>query len=171
MIVARHDSPVGPLLLAGDGVSLQIIGFQSGKGRVTASASWHERPDAFPDVRRQLDEYFAGTRRTFDFPLAPAGTPFQLQVWEALLQIPYGETWSYRQLAAAVGNVQAVRAVGLANGRNPLPIVIPCHRVIGSNGSLTGYGGGLATKQALLALERRWVSNGGQLDLWLSDPA
>ena len=120
---------------------------------------------------RQLDEYFAGTRREFDLPLAPDGTPFQLRVWQALQTIPYGGTWSYRELAAAVGNVQAVRAVGLANGRNPLPIVIPCHRVIGSDGSLTGYGGGLPTKRSLLALEHRVLANAGQLDLALDGPA
>lgn len=171
MIYARHESPVGPLLLAGDGVALKVIGFSAGKGKVEAGASWQERRDAFQAVMRQLDGYFAGTRRDFDLPLAPEGTPFQLRVWEALRTIPYGRTWSYRELAAAVGNVQAVRAVGLANGRNPLPIVIPCHRVIGSDGSLTGYGGGLPVKRALLALERRVLANAGQLDLALDGPA
>jgi len=171
MIYARHESPVGPLLLAGDGVALKVIGFSAGKGRVDADAAWQERRDAFVEVMRQLDEYFAGTRRDFDLPLAPEGTPFQLRVWQALQTIPYGKTWSYRELAAAVGNVQAVRAVGLTNGRNPLPIVIPCHRVIGSDGSLTGYGGGLPTKRALLALERRVLANAGQLDLALDGPA
>ena len=170
MIYARHESPVGPLLLAGDGVALKVIGFSEGKGRVDVQAGWQERRDAFADAIRQLDEYFAGARRDFELPLAPDGTPFQLRVWQALLAIPYGATWSYRELAAAVGNVQAVRAVGLANGRNPLPIVIPCHRVIGSDGSLTGYGGGLATKRALLALEHRVLANAGQLDLALDGP-
>jgi methylated-DNA-[protein]-cysteine S-methyltransferase len=163
----RHDSPVGPLLLAGDGVGLKIIGFASGKSRVEPGAEWEERREAFADAVLQLDEYFAGTRREFQLRLAPDGTTFQMQVWQTLTRIPYGETWSYRDLATALGNVQAVRAVGLANGRNPLPIVIPCHRVIGADGSLTGYGGGLPIKTALLALERRVVSKGGQLDLLL----
>lgn len=171
MIYARHESPVGPLLLAGDGVVLKVIGFDAGKGRVDPGTGWQECRDAFPDVMRQLDEYFAGTRREFELSLAPDGTPFQLRVWQALQTIPYGETWSYRELAAAVGNVQAVRAVGLANGRNPLPIVVPCHRVIGSDGSLTGYGGGLPTKRALLALEHRVLAKAGQLDLALDGPA
>ena len=102
----------------------------------------------------QLTAYFKGTLRQFDVPVAPHGTSFQQQVWSALLQIPYGETLSYGELARRLGNPKAVRAVGLANGANPISVIIPCHRVIGSNGSLVGYGGGLATKQALLALER-----------------
>jgi methylated-DNA-[protein]-cysteine S-methyltransferase len=106
------------------------------------------------EVVSQLEEYFEGKRRAFDLPLAPQGTPFQQRVWRALLDIPYGETISYGELASRIGNKAASRAVGLANGSNPLPIVIPCHRVIGSNGKLTGYGGGLPIKQQLLALER-----------------
>ena len=102
----------------------------------------------------ELREYFAGERRTFTVPLAPAGTPFQLRVWRALLEIPYGETTSYGELAQRLGQPTASRAVGLANGSNPIPVIIPCHRVIGANGSLTGYGGGLPIKQRLLALER-----------------
>jgi O-6-methylguanine DNA methyltransferase len=101
----------------------------------------------------QLEEYFQGKRKTFDLPLTPRGTAFQQRVWQTLCQIPFGATWSYGQLARAVGNPAASRAVGLANGKNPLPIVIPCHRVIGANGRLTGFGGGLPTKAALLALE------------------
>ena len=112
------------------------------------------RDDAFDDVTTQLTEYFAGRRQTFELPLAPEGTPFQQRVWSALLGVPYGETISYGELAARIGRRSASRAVGLANGSNPLPIVIPCHRVIGSNGKLTGYGGGLAIKERLLALER-----------------
>ncbi len=115
---------------------------------------WEQRDDAFDDVGTQLMEYFDGRRRQFDLPLAPNGTPFQQRVWKALLDIPYGETISYGELAARIGRRSASRAVGLANGSNPLPIVIPCHRVIGSNGKLTGYGGGLAIKERLLALER-----------------
>ena len=103
----------------------------------------------------QLRSYFAGEREEFDLPLAPEGTPFQQEVWRRLCEIPYGETISYGELARRIGNPQASRAVGLANGSNPIPIVIPCHRVIGSNGKLTGYGGGLPIKEKLLALERK----------------
>jgi methylated-DNA-[protein]-cysteine S-methyltransferase len=105
-------------------------------------------------VERQLREYFQGKRTAFDLKLHPKGTPFQKAVWKALAAIPYGETRSYGEIAKAVGNPAAVRAVGLANGRNPLPIVVPCHRVIGANGHLVGYGGGLPVKQALLDRER-----------------
>jgi methylated-DNA-[protein]-cysteine S-methyltransferase len=101
----------------------------------------------------QLAAYFAGERTDFDLPLSPSGTPFQLSVWRALLSIPYGETISYRELARRIGNAKAVRAVGAANGRNPIPIIVPCHRVIGADGSLTGYGGGLPRKRLLLELE------------------
>jgi methylated-DNA-[protein]-cysteine S-methyltransferase len=115
---------------------------------------------------RQLREYFAGERRDFDLPLEPAGTPFQLTVWDALRGIPYAETINYGQLAVRVGNPTASRAVGLANGRNPISIVVPCHRVIGANGSLTGYGGGLDRKRTLLDLERRTA--GAERDSQLS---
>lgn len=104
-------------------------------------------------TQQQLDEYFAGQRQQFELPLAPQGTPFQLQVWQALSAIPYGKTWSYAQLAEHIGNPRSVRAVGAANGKNPIAIIIPCHRVIGANGSLVGFGGGLATKEKLLVLE------------------
>ncbi|HEX8616434.1 MAG TPA: methylated-DNA--[protein]-cysteine S-methyltransferase [Thermoanaerobaculia bacterium] len=106
-------------------------------------------------VVTQLREYFAGTRKTFDIELAPKGTPFQLDVWKALCDIPYGETITYAELARRIGRPNAVRAVGAANGANPIPVIVPCHRVIGSNGTLTGYGGGIAHKQFLLALEGR----------------
>lgn len=158
-------SPVGPLLLVGDGHALAGIGFSSGKGQIQRAPTWKAVPRAFDEVVRQLEQYFAGTRREFDLTLAPAGTPFQLQVWRMLQRIPYGSTWTYRDLARAIGNGGAMRAVGLANGRNPLPIVIPCHRVIGSDGSLTGFGGGLANKRSLLDLERRVAGAAGQLDL------
>jgi methylated-DNA-[protein]-cysteine S-methyltransferase len=117
------------------------------------ATGWQRHDRAFVDVATQLKEYFDGRRRVFELPLAPEGTPFQLRVWNALLEIPYGETISYGELAARIGDRSASRAVGLANGSNPLPIVIPCHRVIGSNGKLTGYGGGLPIKERLLALE------------------
>jgi methylated-DNA-[protein]-cysteine S-methyltransferase len=115
---------------------------------------WRESPDAFDDVVSQLTEYFAGHRQRFELTLAPEGTPFQLRVWRELQDVPYGVTISYGQLAARIGQPRASRAVGLANGSNPLPIVIPCHRVIGADGTLTGYGGGLPIKERLLALER-----------------
>src|SRR5690606_26909033 len=109
--------------------------------------------DVLLETRRQLEEYFAGTRRDFELPLSPQGTQFQRNVWRTLAAIPYGRTWSYRDLAQRIGRPSAMRAVGAANGRNPLPIVLPCHRVIGADGSLTGFGGGLPTKAFLLRLE------------------
>lgn len=114
------------------------------------------------EAKNQLDEYFSGKRKIFSLPLSLQGTNFQIQVWEALQTIPYGETWYYGQLAEAVGNPKACRAVGMANHRNPLPILIPCHRVIGKNGSLTGYGGGLDLKEKLLALEQRTERENGE---------
>ena len=150
----RIDSPVGPLLLAASDAGMHTIEFQDAKHPVKRSDGWLE--SGHPLLRRaeeQLGEYFAGRRRSFDLPLAPLGTPFQRKVWEALAAIPYGTTASYGQLAARVGRPSASRAVGAANGRNPLPIVLPCHRVIGANGALTGFGGGLPTKQFLLRLE------------------
>jgi methylated-DNA-[protein]-cysteine S-methyltransferase len=161
VIYRSIDSPVGGLLLARDEAGLRMIHFvgpaKAGHyqfGSVRLQADWDRRDNAFEDVVSQLEEYFEGRRRGFDLPLAPEGTAFQQRVWRSLLDIPYGETISYGELAARIGNKAASRAVGLANGSNPLPIVIPCHRVIGSNGKLTGYGGGLPIKQQLLALER-----------------
>jgi methylated-DNA-[protein]-cysteine S-methyltransferase len=147
------DTPVGRLLLARQGRSLRLINFQRDRDP-RPDARWHERADAFDDVVSQLIEYFAGRRQRFELPLAPEGTPFQQRVWRELQDIPYGVTISYGQLAARIGQPTASRAVGLANGSNPLAIVIPCHRVIGANGTLTGYGGGLPIKERLLALER-----------------
>lgn len=149
------DTPVGPLLLAGDDSALSLIGFTTGPKSMAPDPAWRHTPTAFEDARLQLGAYFAGDRQAFDLALRPQGTDFQLQVWQALSTIPYGDTWSYRELAETIGNPKAVRAVGSANGRNPLPIVVPCHRVIGSNGSLTGFGGGLENKQILLALEQQ----------------
>lgn len=149
-----HDSPVGRLLLGADAEGLRCIEFprertpaERGIACIEASLPAIER------AQRQLDEYFAGHRRSFDLTLAPHGTAFQLKVWQALCEIPYGETWSYADIAHGLGQPTATRAVGAANGRNPLPIVVPCHRVIGADGSLTGFSGGLAIKQALLELE------------------
>lgn len=147
-------SPVGPLLLAASDDGLHLIEFHAPRHPMRRGADWHEGDSALlRAARQQLGEYFAGERRRFDLPLAPQGTPFQCEVWHTLAGIPYGETISYAQLATRVGKPAAVRAVGAANGRNPLPLVLPCHRVIGSDGSLTGFGGGLPTKQFLLQLE------------------
>ena len=147
------ESPIGRLLLAGNGPGLKLIGFPSGKGMVTPDPDWIENLNCFPDAEKQLGKYFLGERRVFELELEPEGTPFQVAVLDALLQIPYGETRSYRDIAIGIGRPKAVRAVGAANGRNPLPIVIPCHRVIGANGSLIGFGGGLEAKTFLLDLE------------------
>jgi methylated-DNA-[protein]-cysteine S-methyltransferase len=147
------DSPVGRLLLAGNGLSLTRVHFQSGRRLMAPATGWIGDRAPFASVIRQLREYFAGKRREFDLPLAPRGTEFQRRVWQALRAIPYGETICYGELARRIGNPRASRAVGLANGANPLPIIVPCHRVIGADGTLTGFGGGLAIKRALLALE------------------
>jgi len=153
MLYTYVESPLGRLLLAGDGKQLQVIGFAKGSQARRAEPGWERDDTPFTAVKRQLGEYFAGERRQFELDLAPGGTPFQLSVLDELLKIPYGETCSYRDIACAIGNPKAVRAVGGANGSNPIPIVIPCHRVIGSNGSLTGFGGGLPSKRFLLELE------------------
>jgi len=148
------DSPVGPLLLAADKHGLHLIEFHTPRHPMARLAAWTEGSNPILEAtRRQLDDYFAGSRKEFDLPLAPQGTPFQTQVWHMLATISYGQTISYAQLAQRVGKPTAMRAVGAANGRNPLPIVLPCHRVIGADGSLTGFGGGLPTKQFLLQLE------------------
>ena len=149
------DTPVGKLMLAGcEDHGLRYIAFQCGQGTMAPKPEWKQSAAPFRAVQRQLREYFQGKRTTFDLTLHPKGTPFQKAVWKALAAIPYGETRSYGDIAKAVGRPAAVRAVGLANGRNPLPIVVPCHRVIGASGRLVGYGGGLAVKQALLDRER-----------------
>jgi len=154
MIFFRHlASPVGTLTLAATDDGLHAIEFPRNRHPANR-AGWTEGQHPVLDLAaRQLDEYFAATRRAFDLPLAPRGTDFQRTVWLALAGIAYGETVSYAQLAHRVGKPTAMRAVGAANGRNPLPIVLPCHRVIGADGSLTGFGGGLPTKQFLLELE------------------
>ena len=168
-------SPVGPLRLEADDQGLRQILFT--KSKPHADRAWHKISDLgeppcrlnreapqtvmreasilLQETIRQLRAYFSGRLEEFDLPLAPEGTPFQLEVWRRLCEIPYGETISYGELARRIGNPNASRAVGLANGSNPIPIIIPCHRVIGSNGKLTGYGGGLPIKEKLLALERR----------------
>ena len=152
------DSPLGPLLLAGDSKGLRRIDFPHQNRPAKPSQSWTENRAGLKDATQQLNLYFAGKLEDFDLALAPQGTAFQAEVWRRLLEIPYGETISYGELARRIGNPQASRAVGLANGSNPIPIIIPCHRVIGSNGKLTGYGGGLPIKEKLLALERRQLT-------------
>lgn len=149
----RMASPIGDLILVEDNGALLEIGFTSGARPAANPADATETRAPFVAITRQLEEYFAGKRREFDIPLAPRGTSFQQQVWQALTKIPFGTTVSYSDIAHAIGNPNAVRAVGLANGRNPIPVVIPCHRVIGKNGTLTGYGGGLPIKRKLLVLE------------------
>jgi len=152
------ESPVGPLLLAGDSNALRLVSFESSKHAAPPRPDWNQNGAAFAEVIRQLQAYFRGELEEFDVPLAMEGTEFQIRVWNALRTIPYGETISYAQLARRVGNPKAVRAVGLANGSNPIPIIVPCHRVIGSDGSLTGFGGGLSTKKKLLELENKQMS-------------
>lgn len=147
------DSPVGPLTLAGHGDTLTNLRMVD-QSHEPDRAGWEPDDDAFPDAVEQLAEYFAGERTGFDLDLELAGTEFQRRVWAALQMIPYGETRSYRDIAEQVGAPTGFRAVGLANGRNPIGIIVPCHRVIGATGSLTGYGGGLDRKRLLLELEK-----------------
>lgn len=150
---ARMFSPVGPLGIAATERGLARLEFIRGEFPPDDGNSWIESPDRIAPYRAQLEEYFAGQRRQFDFPLDLEGTEFEKRCWQVLLAIPYGETRSYADVARAVGSPKASRAVGLANGKNPVAIVVPCHRVIGANGSLTGYGGGLDVKRRLLQLE------------------
>jgi methylated-DNA-[protein]-cysteine S-methyltransferase len=147
-----YQSPLGPLTLIGGPAGLHAIHFPGRAGRLDPS---HHRPRAFPEAEDQLEQYFAGERTEFDLDLVLAGTGFQRRVWDELQRIPFGTTVSYLELAEAIGRADRVRAVGGAVGRTPVPIVVPCHRVLGSDGSLTGYGGGLQRKQALLDLEAR----------------
>ena len=154
MLYTIHDSPIGELLLLGDGEALHGLYMQGGRKPVKIRPEWERRDDAFAVARGQLDEYFGGSRTAFDLPLVLHGDAFQARVWAELQRIPYGETVSYGQVARAIGAPDAARAVGLANGQNPIAVVIPCHRVIGADGSLTGYGGGLERKRLLLELEQ-----------------
>lgn len=147
---------IGTLTLAGDEYGLRHIDFEKEKKPLVIQSNWQKKNGFFTSVKAQLRDYFNGKLKQFDVPLAPMGTDFQRKVWQALCGVPYGELVSYKKIAEAVGNPQAVRAVGGANGKNPIPIIIPCHRVIGSDGSLTGFGGGLATKKRLIDLERKW---------------
>lgn len=149
------ETPIGSLLLAGDGQALSLVGFPRGKERKRHAGDWVHDASKFGDARKQLQDYFAGRLTEFTLNLAPAGTAFQCKVWTALQGIPYGETVSYGEIARRIGHPAASRAVGAANGKNPIPIIIPCHRVVGSTGKLTGFGGGLPTKVKLLQLEQQ----------------
>lgn len=156
MNYCHHPSPIGPLLLMGTDEDLTGITMQDHKRGPSVAGDWIETADlpVFVETKRQLDEYFAGSRRVFDVPLAPVGTEFQQAVWRLLLAIPFGETRSYGDLAKQLGRPGASRAVGHSNARNPISIIVPCHRVIGSSGTLTGYAGGLSRKETLLRHER-----------------
>ncbi|MBL8237431.1 MAG: methylated-DNA--[protein]-cysteine S-methyltransferase [Bryobacterales bacterium] len=144
------ETPIGPLVLAGDREALRMVRFHGHQDE-----GWTVDRAPFREAIEQLKAYFAGKLTAFDLRLAPAGTEFQVSVWRALETIPYGETTTYGAIAKQVGRPSAIRAVGAANGANPIPIIIPCHRVIGSNGKLTGFGGGLPVKELLLKLESR----------------
>ncbi|HFC04598.1 MAG TPA: methylated-DNA--[protein]-cysteine S-methyltransferase [Rhizobiales bacterium] len=149
-----YDSPIGPLLLAGTVRALHLVSFPTGSRTRQPQDGWRENAETFAPVIAQLGEYFAGTRQVFDLQLELVGTEFQKDVWRALAQIPFGETISYGEMARRVNRPKASRAVGAANGANNLPIILPCHRVIGANKTLTGFGGGLKTKEFLLRHEQ-----------------
>jgi methylated-DNA-[protein]-cysteine S-methyltransferase len=158
IIYAFHPTPIGRLLLVGDRdedgeVRLAGVSMEQHRRGPTVDPSWAEDSAAFGEVARQLDEYFDGSRTTFELALAPAGTPFQRRVWDELTRIPWGGTVTYGELAARAGHPGAARAVGAAVGRNPISILVPCHRVVGADGTLTGYAGGVGRKAYLLALE------------------
>ncbi len=159
--IAVIESPIGDLLIRADSTGVREIRFQTtmpkGKRADPSLRGKNARSGLVAETSKQLIAYFKGKLKEFDLPLSPEGTAFQRRVWEALRGIPYGETLSYGDLARRIGNPNACRAVGAANGRNPLPIVVPCHRVIGADGTLTGFGGGLPIKEQLLDHERRFV--------------
>jgi methylated-DNA-[protein]-cysteine S-methyltransferase len=163
LLYTSIDSPIGELLLVGDGRALHGLAMQGGRTRVAPRPEWRRADEPFAPARAQLGEYFAGERTAFDLDVHLTGTRFQVQVWEALRDIPYGTTISYGELARRVGRPTGARAVGAANGRNPVAVVLPCHRVIGADGSLTGFGGGVERKRLLLGLEAQTA--GGTLDL------
>jgi methylated-DNA-[protein]-cysteine S-methyltransferase len=156
------DSPVGPLLVAGDGHRLHLIRFATERRQGEPDAGWRRDDALFAEAFRQIGAYFAGDLTQFSLPLHQAGTTFQTKVWEAMRTIPYGETTSYGALAAMIARPGASRAVGAASGANPLPIVVPCHRVVGWNRSLTGFGGGIKIKRFLLAHEQKFHPKAGE---------
>jgi len=147
------ESPIGPILLAGDEEGLKYVNFMKGKKKIEVPDGWVENEEFFRDISAQLEAYFTGQLKSFDVKLASEGTEFQKSVWKALCEIPCGETRTYGEIAKSIGNPKASRAVGLANNRNPIAIIVPCHRVIGANGKLTGYASGLDVKEFLLKLE------------------
>jgi methylated-DNA-[protein]-cysteine S-methyltransferase len=147
------DSPIGELLLLGNDVALHGLYMQAGRKPMRTRPDWQRDDDAFGAARSQLEEYFSGERREFDVPLIMHGSEFERRVWRALQDIPYGETTSYGEIARRIGEPDAARGVGWANGRNPIAVIVPCHRVIGADGKLVGYGGGLDNKRLLLELE------------------
>lgn len=149
-----YQSPIGTLLLVGSSSGLEELHFQNKLEAVTLGDGYREDQSSLAQAVTQLLEYFEGRRKQFELKLSPAGTPFQLKVWRELQKVDYGKTTSYGDIASRIGNPKASRAVGMANGRNPIPIIIPCHRIIGKNGSLTGFGGGLEVKKQLLELEQ-----------------
>lgn len=154
------ESPLGEILIAGTQSGLTRIAFQEGTRAIEPPAEWLRDDEALSAATIQIHEYFEGSRRVFDLALSPAGTPFQLKAWKALVDIPYGQTATYGDQANRIGRATASRAVGAANGKNPLPIVLPCHRVIAKSGNLTGYAGGLRFKAALLELEHSHAGEG-----------
>lgn len=149
----QFPSAFGEILVVGDDDAIQILNFQEGTSPHPIDPAWRRNEDRFARVREELHAYFAGELRDFSFPVAPRGTDFQRQVWRALREIPYGALATYSDIAQRIGRPNAVRAVGAANGANPVAVAVPCHRVIGSNGTLTGYAGGLEIKERLLRLE------------------
>ncbi len=149
------DSPIGRMLLVGVNGVLEELHFPNSTKRLEIPTEWQEAEASFKETLQQLRQYFAGKRQQFDLPISPQGTPFQERVWQELRKIPYGETASYGTIAQRIGKPKACRAVGMANSKNPIPIIIPCHRIIGKDGSLTGFGGGLPVKKQLLELERQ----------------
>lgn len=163
IFAGEMDSPIGPLTITGVKDGICGISFGTYQNAIPSIHAWAKKhllkselvydPKYAEDAIKQLDDYFSEKRCAFDLPLFLCGTPFQLKVWDALRQIPYGETRTYKEVAQMIGNPKAVRAVGTANNKNPIPIIIPCHRVIGSNGTLVGYGGGIEKKQCLLEHE------------------
>jgi methylated-DNA-[protein]-cysteine S-methyltransferase len=157
VIYTTVESPIGELLLLGDGEVLRGLYMQAGRRPIRIRPAWERDDSAFPEAREQLAQYFAGERTSFDLPMQLDGSVFQRTVWHALTEIPYGQTISYGELARRIGRPDLARAVGTANGQNPIAVVVPCHRVIGSDGKLVGYGGGLENKRLLLDLEQGTV--------------